>query len=241
MVTKSSPIGWKFWFKWVLASTVGLVISALSAVQMVGGAFLIFLLSAHSIPSIYVLILIGVTAIVVGAAVGAVVGSFQWLALPQFFRAGKWVFVSALGWISGGLILVTALVVSMVVAVLGRGISAYSGKGWLLLLTILAIVLAATVGALVGSFQSFVLRPQLFRAERWVFVNIISFAGAAILLILAVVLGFRGSFVSAATLSLTSALIWGAVTGIGFVWLFRQPFPKQPLPEQSLPETPREE
>lgn len=79
---KTSSVGWTFWFQWVLASTVGLVVGL-----MVGSVGLL------------------VHGALFGAVVGTAVGIMQWLVLREHIhRAGSWAAACTVGGAAGGLV-----------------------------------------------------------------------------------------------------------------------------------------
>ncbi len=106
---------------------------------------------------------------------GAVIGTFQWLALRRYFRLSPmWIVTSTLGWTIGG-------AVASAIAWSGD-ISAVTGKGNLKLLSlllapgILGFVAGTISGGLNGLMQSLILRKYAHRTHEWFFTNLIGWS-----------------------------------------------------------------
>jgi hypothetical protein len=142
-------VGWDFWFQWVLASTIGVVVlfALIFAVAMLVGA-IVGGEAEDKVPFV--------------PFVGLSFGIMQWLILRRYMpRAGWWVLVSTLGWI------------------LGFGVLALAGKFAENLVPsaiqpeVSALVFFLAAGVSLGILQWLVLRRHMLQAGWWVLANVV--------------------------------------------------------------------
>jgi hypothetical protein len=213
MKVKGSQAGWGFWLKWVLASTVGVVVGSIM-VMVIG--LLIYVLLEELIGRAETDILLEpgwltvLFDLVIGSMLGIGVGILQWLVLQgRVSRVGWWVLASA-----------AAGAIQMV-----GDLESYSELlSFGLLLRFTGIV--ALGGAVAGILQWLVLRGKVSRAGWWVLASTVGW-GLSIAVMRALEWGVTDdcSLVS----QVVSGVVLGAITGAALVWLLRQPVPEAQL------------
>ena len=220
MKIERAQVGWGFWLRWVLASTMGLTVGfAVGLIMLFVGAFMLF---AATLEFDETLTLTPVMfATMLAAAVGASVGIAQWLVLRwwQVSRAGWWVLASAVGAAVGGA--AGAIVISAATLDFAEVV----GETLTLTLTLtpVMLILVTMFGASVGIAQWLVLRRQVSRSGWWVLASIVGFAvGVAVSIVVDRVVGFA---------------VYGAITGGVMVWLLRQPVTEETSLPQEATET----
>ncbi len=175
--TEIPPIGCGFWFGWVLATIVGM------AIGWAAGWGVTFIAPPRW------------STVILGAPVGAAVGTFQWLALRARLRgAGWWVLASTVGWSAG--------------FYLGVELSYLRGFSEIAF----GATIGATVGAILGILQWLVLVRQIRRAGWWIPLS--SAAWATSLLIYRPGISGIGAWYG---------VFPGILTGWAIVWLLRRP------------------
>jgi len=206
MTIEQTKIGWGFWLKWVLATTVGFGICVIvsrvvshNVGEMIGSK----LDNSFIFPFIPLLAGFFYT---ICAGVG--VGIMQWLILRRR--------VSRVGWwapsIVAGMVLASVLLLALSIA---RKYFLDSENFFALGM----IILLSLGGTLAGVFQWFFLRRQISRAGWWVLASAVGWS-------LGAVVWFSSWFRFLGILNaigLFFVIIMGAVTGGALVWLLRQP------------------
>jgi hypothetical protein len=146
---QDTSIGWDFWLRWVLASTIGVAVlfALIFAVAMLVGA-IVGGEAEDKVPFV--------------PFVGLSFGIMQWLILRRYIpRAGWWVLVSTAGWL------------------LGFGVLAVAEKFTENLMTraiqseVFALVFFLAAGASLGILQWLLLRRHMLRAGWWVLANVV--------------------------------------------------------------------
>jgi hypothetical protein len=146
---QDTSIGWDFWLRWVLASTIGVAVlfALIFAVAMLVGA-IVGGEAEDKVPFV--------------PFVGLSFGIMQWLILRRYIpRAGWWVLVSTAGWL------------------LGFGVLAVAEKFTENLMTraiqseVFALVFFLAAGASLGILQWLVLRRHMLQAGWWVLANVV--------------------------------------------------------------------
>ena len=203
MSRERTPVDWRLWLQWMLASTVG---------WAVGGGL------SGSLGSIQVGYVGGMTVGATGA------GVLQWLVLRQrIARAGWWVLATMLSSaVVGGLIVAMGFVGGKAWGATwsadpGRVVGGLAGMG--------------LFGTVLAALQWLVLRRQVARAGWWVLAGGVGWvAGAPLGAVLggglSGVLGWSGSGASDWALTWAGVgAVYGAITGRVLVWLLHQPAP----------------
>ncbi len=212
MNTELAQVGWRFWLRWMSASTVGL------AVGLAVGIFTWSIVTPifefyYGLNDVGEALMFAVGGAVCGGLLGIAQRRVLQRPAPQF---GWWVEAStvggAVGWAMGGAL---ALVVDEV--------------------QIFTMVFAVG-GASVGIAQWLVLRRQVDRAGWWVLASTVGWAmGVAVALALG---GMRGwDLIFAIILLPVGGIVasawYGAITGGAMVWLLRQSATKELDPSQT--------
>jgi hypothetical protein len=152
---------------------------------------------------------LGLARVLVPLVAGFSVGFLQWLVLRNYLTYSvDWILTGGAGWAIGyavGLILLQFLAGSLLSVLIG----------YLLF------------GLSIAIFQWPVLRREIPNAIPWVLANIIGWALGAYLSQFFLNLVYTGSAInpllSTGVLSGLTGLIAGAITGLAFVWIVRQP------------------
>lgn len=152
---------------------------------------------------------LGLARILVPLVAGLLVGFFQWVVLrPYLVQATDWILAGAAGWATGfalGLVVIQALAGSVFGVILG----------YLLF------------GVLIGLIQWPVLRREIPHALPWVLASVLGWAAGFLASRLVADLLFGGEPVHPALVALVSAgvsgLVAGAITGVVFIRIVRQP------------------
>ena len=223
MSTEHAQVGWGFWLRWVLATSV--VPSVVTAMALVIG---------ESVRGSDQQIII---AVFLGLAILASTVIAQWLVLRrQIARAGRWVLAGIVGLVVGSVVgLVAGGAVRLVAlgfkGVLGadftEAVGIIGGLGVGIGLGIPSALAAITIA------QWLVLRRHVSRAGWWLLAHIVglvvgSFVGAVLRGVLGVDADAR-----AVVYSLPGLAAYGAITGGVMVWLLRQPAAKEIGPRQA--------
>ncbi len=217
-------IGTGFWFRWVIATTIGALIGG-----AVSGALV--LAAEHRFadvtsPLVGAVVLAMANAVAFGFR-GAALGIAQWSVLRQSLaRAGGWIIATAGGGAVGG------IVSGVVGGTFGGALTGvgpdYGSLG-------VALAFAGGVTSLLilpGLLQWLVLRRQVERAGWWVAAQALSFLTATAIAfpVMAVVGRAAGwEFPSARAWGMggtLAGLIDGAITGAVLIRLLRQPVPE---------------
>jgi hypothetical protein len=169
------------------------------------GMLLGFLPAALLVPELD----LGLARVLIPLVAGLSVGFLQWLVLRSYLTySGDWILTGGAGWAAGfalGLIVIQALSGSW----LGAAV------GYLLF------------GAIIGLLQWPVLRREIPNAIPWVLASVIGWALGAYLSQVVIGAIANGSpvdpLLSTAVITGVTGLVAGAVTGLAFVWIVRQP------------------
>jgi hypothetical protein len=199
LIVERAYVGWFFWLKWVLGSTVGWVVVFGLSFLAIGAVVELFLGDPETVFGEGSLAFAAVlTAVFTLSFTGA--GSVQWLLLRRKLeRAGWWALVNGLG----------GFIVAVLYFALMGVVSEATNE----------IIHNGVAGAVVGLLQWRILRLQVARAHLWIPATIVGF----------VVAGGGAAIVSAVTgLDVGTSGIFGvaamsAMTGGVMVWLLRQP------------------
>ena len=214
MKDKGSQVGWDFWLKWVVATTVGSILGFILGLGLgliIGGFDNEF----------------GALRTILGefifrAGLGFGVGILQWLVLRRrVSRAGWWVLASTAG-------LAVAQGGAAILDVAWGGAAAVaSGNSEVLGSFAGQVAVMALGGAMTGILQWLVLRGKVSRAGWWVLASTVGWAlGFGVMDSGWVLVG-----VDCILLGLLYGPVLGAVTGAALVWLLRQPVPEAQLEE----------
>jgi len=222
MTIKQTKIGWGFWLKWVLATTVGFSISIfiLHILFSVVGEMLGDIPDNSFIAQLADNMLFTLAVYLIPAGAGA--GIIQWLILRRR--------VSRVGWwapaMVAGFFLAFVLLYALSITFKGH----YTN---MLPEHIMPFVFLALGGTLAGVFQWFFMRKHISQAGWWVLASAVGWSlGTAVWRLgdwfLYEWVGFRpgGLFEFLHILNASGLLfgiIMGAVTGGALVWLLRQP------------------
>lgn len=152
---------------------------------------------------------LGLARVLVPLLAGFLVGLLQWVVLrPYLVLASDWILAGAAGWAVGfalGLAVIQALSGSLIGAI----------AGYLLF------------GVLIGLIQWPVLRREIPNALSWVLASVLGWAAGLLAAQLALSLLFGDNPVHPVVTSAISAgvsgLVAGAITGLAFVQIVRQP------------------
>ncbi len=149
---KSAPAEVGLWLQWVIASTVG----------GIGGEVLALSLGPD----------VSVSAFVIVTATAA---AGQWLLLKRYLPGMRWwVFLSAIGGGVGAVMVVlTSLVLGVAIGILVAITPIFDYAGGTPILSGLGMLIALVIGglaqgALVGTFQWFILRSRVRHARIWI-------------------------------------------------------------------------
>jgi hypothetical protein len=200
---KTHQFKWDIWIQWVLATSVGLVVSdGLSVYISLGECVDLF------IP-------------------GAIIGTLQWLFILQFqiSRATRWIWSTFLGWTIGWVLgMLAGSIVSLIIILATSGLepnSIINAGSNLAGMTVLLVV----HGVILGTTQwLFALKSQYHKAIWWIPANIIGWPLAN-----GLSWGILGPlFLSSVPFSglIDSAIrgvVFGAITGGMLVWLLQEP------------------
>jgi hypothetical protein len=171
------PPGCGMWFAWLFTSTIGMGLGWVLGWQL---SFLI--------PGVF-------STVMLGAAVGLILGALQWPVLRiQFQNSGLWILHTAAGWGVG-----FALGVFIV--------QSFGLIDWLF-----GLVLGVIVGAVVGISQWLFLARRTPKAGWWVPVSVFSLASGLVY--------YRAE---APWLGLLIGALYGIVTGVALVWMLFGP------------------
>jgi len=186
------------WLGWTLATA--------------GGMLLGFLLT---IPLVNVLDL-GFARLIVPILAGILIGYSQWIVLRQYLTLttrSEWFLADGTSW-AAGYALGLLLIQNLPSTILG---------------SILAYILFGTIVALV---QWPVLRREIPSTLTWIVVSALGWAAGLWASQLALDLFFNDPViepvVSTIVIAVTSGLVAGAITGVGLVWIVRQPEKLEP-------------
>jgi hypothetical protein len=143
-------------------------------------------------------------------------GFFQWLVLRNYIRhLGRWVLVSAFGWITSFLIIYILNIGDKIFEIAPKtemvivGVSINIQLLWSYVLTMLLW------SSIVGIFQWLVLRNHIHFANWWIFASCIGgvMRGFAIAVLIAII--------DPIVVNVVSLLIYGGLTGFALVWLLQ--------------------
>jgi hypothetical protein len=194
---KIARSGASLWLGWTLATTAGMLAGFIPPALLFDALDL------------------GLARVLVPILAGLFVGFFQWLVLRQYLVDSQdWIFSGGAAWAAGyaaGLLVVEAM----------RGTGFLGG--------LLAYIL---FGIIIGVFQWPVLRREIPNIVPWVLANVVGWGLGALIsqfvvysLVaeadIAASAGYQAITSGAAT-GLTG-LVAGAITGLAFVWIVRQP------------------
>jgi hypothetical protein len=219
MTIKQTKIGWGFWLKWVLATTVGFIICLFILFYL--GKAVAFMIGYPHEDDFFYWLAYNIHFIATCAGVGII----QWLILRRrVSRVGLWAPAMVAGFVLASVLLyappITRNYLLEVKNIFARNI------GWIMFL--------ALGGTIAGLFQWFFLRRQISRAGWWVLASAVGwslgevvwqlgdwflferfgFGPAGGLLRFLRILNYSGLFF---------AIIMGVITGGALVWLLRQP------------------
>jgi len=221
MTIEQTKIGWGFWLKWVLATTVGFSICTI--VFFILGKFVAFMIGyPHEDPFFYHLAY-NIYFIVVCTGVGII----QWLILRRrVSRVGWWAPAMVVGFVLT-FVLLYALPITR-----NYFLSSEHSFSFILVWSIRL----ALGGTLAGVFQWFFLRRHISRAGWWVLASAVGWSLGAMVCWLGDLFLFKwiypigpaSSFLERFLHILNASgllfgIIMGAVTGGALVWLLRQP------------------
>jgi hypothetical protein len=197
MKDKGSQVGWDFWLKWVVATSVG------SILGLILGFGLGLIIGGFDNEFGVLRTILG--KIVFGAGIGFGVGILQWLVLRgRVTRAGWWVLASTAG---------------LAVAQGGAAAAAVASGNSEVLGSSLFLQVMALGGAVTGILQWLVLRGKVSRAGWWVLASTVGW-GLGFDVMDAALVG-----VDCIIFVLFYGAVLGVVTGGALVWLLRQPVP----------------
>lgn len=201
MAVERAHIGWKFWFRWLLATTTGWMI----------GLVILALIPETTATLVARPALVEAALLMLSGTLSSVL---QWLILRQHIRrAGWWVPASAAGWLGGFVLFLLFTVPS--VSVVGMS-TATTGP---LLRLSLGAMAGAGVGAATGVLQWLILRRQIRQAGGWVVVSI----AAWLLGFVALVLASQATSVTFLGVGTLVGVVVGGITGAAQVLLWRPP------------------
>jgi len=211
MTVKRDRIGWSFWLRWVVLSSVGCSIGLF--VGFVFGSIISEnIMGASALGHILGYFMLGV-------GLGFMVGLMQWFVLRGYIpRAGLWVLLSTVGF---------AVAMGCAAAVTSFGYSEGSDElgdfAWVLGWT----VIVALGGAVTGTLQWFVLRREVSRAGWWVLADTVGW-GLSMAVAGAILSECKCAYSPGGALGLLfgGGALLGAITGAALVWLLRQPLPE---------------
>ena len=210
MKAEGSQVGWGFWLRWVLISTVGWFVGFLMGFVL--GGIIGDVIGSGVLKRI-------LQYFMLGAALGSGVCLMQWLVLRRrVSRAGWWVLASiAVFAVTGGGGYGAAVVAFGYSEGLEEWGSFAAVLGW--------TVVVALGGAVTGILQWLVLRRQVSRAGWWVLASTVGW-GLSMAVSMAVAGAFEVVAVGLLFGLLVGGAVLGAVTGGALVWLLRQPVPE---------------
>jgi hypothetical protein len=171
-----------------------------------GAGMLLGFLPAEPLADLFNL---GVARVIVPLLAGVLIGLLQWLLLRPFLTsAADWIISAGFGWMAGyalGLLVIRSLAGGMLEAVIGY----------------------IVFGVIVSALQWPVLRREIPSLLPWLIANVIGWTAAFL------VGQFAGSQlylasglapeITAAIIAGISGLVAGAITGLAFIWIVRQP------------------
>lgn len=198
---KESPVGWGFWFLWVLATAVSWGVSV-----FVGFFILFFQALGRTAPASGVSpVVIWLEGTALGTGIGAVIGTFQWLVLRRHIpQSGWWVLASAVGWGAGSIVL------RVVSEVTGEHMPEFLGLPQFEEVSgVMIVVAGAVAGVMIGIMQWFILRRHISQSDWWVLASALAYAGASV--------GVR----AVGSVALGGVIV-AVVTGTAMAWLLRQ-------------------
>lgn len=152
---------------------------------------------------------LGLARVLIPIVAGLLVGLLQWVVLrPYLVQSSDWILHGAAGWAAGfalGLAIIQALSGSLIGAIVG----------YLLF------------GVIIGLIQWPVLRREIPNALSWVVASVVGWAAGLLIAQLALSLLFGNNpihpVVTSAISAGVSGLVAGAITGLAFVQIVRQP------------------
>jgi hypothetical protein len=197
MSFQSSEVGWPFWLKWVVASTIAVIAGGMAGIP-IGFGLGDALFPRHEVLSL------AVVGACVGLFLAGALGVGQWVVLQAYLPdLRRWVpYSAAAAAFSWGLVFPLL-------------INTFEGNDemW----PPVSIILATVMGAAVGIAQWLVLRDRVPAAGLWIPVCTV---GLGIALVTGLFLGGEGR--ELISLSAVGSL-GGALTGAGMVVLLRRP------------------
>ena len=221
MTIKQTKIGWSFWLKWVLVTTIGFIIFTI--VLFFFGKAVAFIINYPHEEHFFYWLAYKIYFISICAGVAII----QWFILRKV--------ISRVGWwapaIAAGFVLVSIVLYALPITrkhILDTGYAFADNLSWIMFL--------ALGGILAGVFQWFFLRRQISRAGWWVLANAVGWSLGAVGWWLSDLFLFKWIYpispasgfldfllIFAHGLSvLLFGIIMSAVTGGALVWLLRQ-------------------
>jgi hypothetical protein len=223
--TEKTRIGWGFWLRWTIATTVGLFVGlAIGGLIFIVAFGPVFVSGWYGTPIDFYGTPIsgGLGAVlcfggpVVGSlVVGALIGSFQWLVLRKH-AIHRWV-LATIGGVGAA---------ELVVA--GLSVFRFAVSPELAFLFIMV-----PFPALIGVMQWLVLRRLVSNAGWWVPANIVGFIVAICVPLALVLTGVMEGPDTGLLVSILGLPLYGATTGGVLVRLLRQPVPAESGPQQA--------
>ena len=205
MTVERSQVGWGFWLKWVLASTVGVVVGSIM-VLVIGLLIYGLLEELFGSAGTDIVFEFWLTWWVMGIMLGIGVGILQWLVLRRRITgAGWWVLASA----AAGAVIFQGDLESLSFGLPLR----FTG-------------IVALGGAVAGILQWLVLRGKVSRAGWWVLASTVGW-GLSIAVLRALEWGVTDD--CELVPQVVSGVVLGAITGAALVWLLLQPIPEAQL------------